>query len=159
MTLRQWIIVGSLLGPLYVAALLGAYWLWWPLPPTMRLIYSHPYFCDRPCETREEAQLYQVQEIQSGTDPVWHYREIQIGTQRFGAIRSSWHSGAFVWNSPQVATLGSEPGFYRRAVAVTPPTSAPTREFTWHLAFLYRVTPMREEEIEFPPVHLRIIAR
>ncbi len=158
MTGRQWVVVGVLLGPVYAAALLGAYWAWWPLPPTIEVLYSHPYFCDRPCETREEAQRYQVYSVMSGDDEVWHYREIKVNAQRLGAIRASWQSGSFIWNSPQVATLRSPPGIYHRSVAVQPPTSNPTRDFAYQLSFHYELTPMREESIEFPPVRLRVIA-
>lgn len=158
MTRRQWLIVAALLGPVYVAAMLTAYWMFWPMPQTLEIIYSHPLFCDRPCETREEARMYQVGEVASGTPLVWHYREIQINAQRVGAIRSSWQSGAFVWNSPQIATMGSEPGIYLRSVALEPPTSNPTRDFIYRLAFHYDQTPLRNEEIQFPPVQLRVLA-
>jgi hypothetical protein len=157
-TRRQWIVVAILLGPVYVAAAMMGYWLFWPMPPTLEVAYSHPLFCDRPCETREEAKQFQIAEVPSGTPYVWHYREIQINAQRVGAIRSSWQSGAFIWNSPQIATLGSEPGHYTRAVAVEPPTSSPTRLFTWRLSFHYDVTPMRTEDIAFQPVQLRVVA-
>lgn len=156
---REKAVVALLMGPLYVGAALVAYWLFWPMPPTLEVIYSHGLFCDRPCETREEAIQYQVEHVVSGDDNLWHYREIRINEQRVGAIRSSWQSGSFIWNSPQVATLGSPPGVYHRSVAVQPPTSNPTRDFEWRLSFHYDPTPMRNEVIEFPPVRLRVIAR
>jgi hypothetical protein len=155
---KSWWIVLLVLGPAYAAVGVVGYWLWWPLPPTLEVVYSHPLFCSQPCETREEAKLYQVAEVRSGTPYVWHYREIRINSQRVGAIRSSWQSGSFIWNSPQVATLGSEAGIYTRAVAIEPPTSSPTRDFTWRLSFHYDITPMREESIVFPPVKLRVIS-
>ena len=158
MTRKQWLLVAMLLGPVYVTAAMAAYWLFWPMPPTMEVLYSHPQFCDRPCETRDEAQRYSVLEVPSGTQYVWHYREIRINAQRIGAIRSSWQSGAFIWNSPQIATLGSKPGHYTRSVAIEPPTSNPTRNFVWNLSFHYDATPLRNEEIVFPPVYLRVLA-
>jgi hypothetical protein len=159
MTRKQWIIVAILLGPVYAAALMMGYWMLWPMPPTVEVLYSHPLFCDRPCESREEAARYQIAAVPSGTPYVWHYREIQINARRVGAIRASWQSGAFIWNSPQIATMGSSPGRYVRSVAIEPPTSNPTRDFTWTLSFHYDVTPMRNEKITFPQVKLRVVAR
>lgn len=156
MTRRQWLVVAAMLGPVYVAATLGGYWLWWPMDPTMRVLYSHPLFCSEPCATREEAQRLQVMSVPSGTPNVWHYREIEITAERIGTIRSVWMSAGFIWNSPQIPTMGSRPGKYHRAVAVVPPTSNPTREFIWSTAFHYHVTPLREELIEFPDVKLTI---
>lgn len=158
MTARQWMGVVALLGPVYVAAMIGAYWTWWPLEPTIRVIYSHPMFCSVPCLTREEAQQHQVASIVSGTPYVWHYREIQVTASRIGAIRSVWVAGGFIWNSPQIPTMGSPPGVYARSVAVVPPTSNPTRDFVWKTAFTYSPTPMRDETIEFPDVNLRVVA-
>ena len=158
MTRKQWLIVILLLGPVYTAAMVALYWLFWPMPPTLEVLYSHPLFCDRPCETREEANAYQIGQVPSGTPNVWHYREIKINAQRVGAIRSSWQSGSFIWNSPQIATLGSKPGTYTRSVALEPPTSSPTRDFTWRLSFHYDQTPLRNEDIAFPPVSLRVLA-
>ena len=158
MTRSSWIVVG-LLGPAYATAVVVAYWWLWPLPPTIEVLYSHSHFCSQQCETREEAQKYQIEHVVSGEDVVWHYREIKINAQRVGAIRSSWQSGAFIWNSPQIATLGSPPGVYHRSVAVQPPTSNPTRDFAYQLTFHYDLTPMREESIEFPPVRLRVVAK
>ena len=146
-----------LLIPLYVAAGVLGYWIFWPMPPTLQIIYSHPKFCYKPCENRNEAIQYEVDEVTSGTQYVWHYREIRINHQRIGSIRSSWQSGAFIWNSPQVATMGSVPGLYARASAVEPPTSNPTRDFVWKMAFHYDVTPLRNEDISFPPVTLRVV--
>ena len=158
MTYLQWLGVLVLLGPGYAAAMIAAYWAWWPIDPTIRVIYSHPMFCSEPCATREEATMFQVVAIPSGTPNVWHYREIEVTAERVGAIRSVWISGGFIWNSPQIPTIGSKPGVYVRSVAVIPPTSNPTRDFIWSTAFIYNITPMREEEIEFPDVHLRVVA-
>jgi hypothetical protein len=157
MTRNQWLLVCALLGPVYAAAIAIAYWLYWPMPPTIQIIYSHPKFCYKPCENRNEAIQYEVDEVSSGTQYVWHYREIRINHQRIGSIRSSWQSGAFIWNSPQVATMGSETGVYLRATAVEPPTSNPTRDFVWKMSFHYDVTPLRNEDIVFPPVTLRVV--
>lgn len=156
---REKLVVALLLGPLYAGAAIIAYWLFWPMPPTLEVIYSHPQFCSQPCETREEAARYQVNAVDSGTENVWHYREIKINARRIGAIRSSWQSGSFIWNSPQIATLGSAPGIYHRSVAVQPPTSNPTRDFNWQLSFHYDLTPLRSEDIAFPLVRLRVVAR
>ena len=152
------IFVMILLIPLYIAVGIIGVWLYWPTPPTIDVIYSHPLFCDRECDTREEAKQYQITSVLSGTPYVWHYREIQVNRQQVGAIRSAWQSGSFIWNSPQIATLGSKPGRYVRSVAIEPPTSNPTRDFTWNAAFHYDATPMRKEDIAFPPVTLRVIA-
>lgn len=156
---KSWWIVVGLLGPAYAAAAVVGYWLLWPLPPTLEVVYSHPRFCSQQCETREDALRYQIDQVISGEESVYHYREIKINAQRIGAIRSSWQSGSFIWNSPQIATLGSPPGVYRRSIAVQPPTSNPTRDFIYQLSFHYHPTPLREENIEFPPVSLRVVAK
>ena len=159
MNRRQWCVVLAILTPLYAAAGLLAYWALWPIQQTMEVLYSHPFFCSAPCFTRDEAQELQVREVPSGTQYVWHYREIKVNAERVGTIRSTWVAGGFVWNSPASPTLGSRPGTYARSVAIQPPTSNPTRDFVWKTAFHYEVTPLRSEVIEFPDVHLRVVAR
>ena len=159
MNRRQWIVVLAILAPLYGAAGQLAYWAFWPLPPTVEVVYSAPWFCSQPCFSRAEAEALQVREIQSGTPLVWHYREIKVNSSQVGTIRSTWAAGGFIWNSPSSPTLGSKPGLYARSVAIQPPTSNPTRDFIWRTAFHYEVTPLRSEIIEFPDVGLRVVAK
>jgi hypothetical protein len=145
--------------PMVLALTCGPLAIWWMLePPPVELGYVAPHFTDRPVDSREEAARYAVTAVRGG-DTVYRYVEFCVRRPFMGEMHRSWVNDAMVWHAPNVPTaLSREVGCRSSSIAISVPTSNPSRAFEFVQFMTIRVNPIRTDRIDYFPIPLTILA-
>lgn len=132
-----------------------AWWLLEPVPVT--ITYVAPMFLSRPAINRADAATAFVSEVKGGST-VFRYVSYCVSRPFEGTNRRAWVGEALVWHAPDLPTMLSRtPGCYDANIAVTVPTSSPTRSFMYRQELFVSLNPLRSVSIQYSPIPLTIL--
>ena len=157
-TLRSHLTIILLLFPLYAAFGVACYWLFVDTKPPMVVKYQHSHFLSHPALTRAEAETetMQVKEVIGGTT-LWLWRELCWTKPIHGEGGTVWNFGSYSSGGPQ-RTVPNNPGCTERATSVDVPMVPTDRDAVYEVVVSFDVNPLTTVLVEYPPVHLRILA-
>lgn len=134
---------------------LVAWWLIEPVPLTVN--YVSPMFLSRPALNRADAATVYVSEVKGGST-VFRYVSYCVTRPFDGTTHRSWVGEALVWHAPDLPTvLSRTPGCYDANIAVSVPTSSPTRSFMFTQMMSIPLNPLRTETVSYTPIPLTIL--
>jgi hypothetical protein len=132
--------------------------IWWMVEPApITVNYVSPLFLSRPATDRADAATVYVSEVTGGST-VFRYISYCVTKSFEATSHRSWVGEALVWHAPDLPTILSRvPGCFDANIAVSVPTSSPTRTFEYTQTMSIPMNPIRIETISYAPIPLTIL--
>jgi hypothetical protein len=154
---NQWIMIIILLVPPWSMFLMAVYWVFWDDKPPVTLAYQHPKFLSGLATNRDEAKLFEIDTVKSGS-PVWVYREICVIRPYTGTVKAAWETASSSWPSPERPIEEKKIGCRVSPSYLLAPASNPSRTFDYRADLWTENNPLTVIRVELPPLRLRVIA-